>query len=171
MQCTGCPGQTFTKAGRERHGRQLYRCNACGRRISARSGSAFRGYRFPDDIIARAVRWYLRYKLSYADVTEWLAERGVIVDPRLHLRLGPRLHPTLHRCRTCGPLASRDAVACRRNLPEDWRALALPLSRDRCARPYRGRLAERSPQCSSGTSILFERYRRTYSYPHARHRG
>ena len=37
--------------------------------------------RFPDEVIAVAVRWYLRYNLSYADVAEWLAERGVVVDP------------------------------------------------------------------------------------------
>ncbi len=49
--------------------------------MTTRSGSAFRGYRFPDEIIALAVRWYLRYRLSYADVVEWLAERGVTVDP------------------------------------------------------------------------------------------
>ena len=40
----------------------------------------FSGYRFPPDIIALAVRWYLRYRLSYADVAELLAERGVRVD-------------------------------------------------------------------------------------------
>jgi transposase-like protein len=32
-------------------------------------------------VIALAVRWYLRYRLSYEDVVEWLAERGVTVDP------------------------------------------------------------------------------------------
>jgi transposase-like protein len=26
------------------------------------------------------VRWYVRYRLSYAEVSEWLAERGVLVD-------------------------------------------------------------------------------------------
>jgi transposase-like protein len=31
-------------------------------------------------VIAVAVRWYLRYGLSYRDVEELLAERGVIVD-------------------------------------------------------------------------------------------
>jgi IS6 family transposase len=81
MQCDRCQGHQFTKAGRDRHGRQLYRCTGCSRRITERSGSAFRGYRFPDDVIALAVRWYLRYRLSYAEVAEWLAERGVIVDP------------------------------------------------------------------------------------------
>ncbi len=81
MQCDQCAGERFTKAGRDRQGRQIHRCVACGRRITARSSSAFRGYRFPDDIIALAVRWYLRYRLSYADITEWLAERGIQVDP------------------------------------------------------------------------------------------
>ncbi|PLS79735.1 MAG: IS6 family transposase [Chloroflexi bacterium] len=30
-------------------------------------------------MIALAVRWYIRYRLSYADVVEWFAERGLIV--------------------------------------------------------------------------------------------
>ena len=38
------------------------------------------GYRFPGEVIAVAVRWYLRYGLSYRDVEELLAERGVQVD-------------------------------------------------------------------------------------------
>jgi transposase-like protein len=41
--------------------------------------SAFCGYRFPDSIIALAVRWYLTNRLAYADVAELLAERGVYV--------------------------------------------------------------------------------------------
>jgi transposase, IS6 family len=31
-------------------------------------------------VIGLAVRWYLRYRLSYADVVEWLAERHIRVD-------------------------------------------------------------------------------------------
>ena len=42
--------------------------------------SAPAGYRFPREVIAVAVRWYLRYGLSYRDVEELLAERGVEVD-------------------------------------------------------------------------------------------
>jgi IS6 family transposase len=38
------------------------------------------GFRFPREVIAVAVRWYLRYGLSYRDVEELLAERGVTVD-------------------------------------------------------------------------------------------
>jgi transposase-like protein len=36
----------------------------------------FAGFRFPPDVIIVAVRWYLRYGLSYRDVEELLAERG-----------------------------------------------------------------------------------------------
>ena len=81
MQCDRCGSEDFTKAGRDRHERQLYRCRACGRRMTARSRTAFSGYRFPDDVIALAVRWYLRFRLPYADLAELFAERGVHVDP------------------------------------------------------------------------------------------
>jgi transposase-like protein len=42
--------------------------------------SAFTGFRFPREVIVLAVRWYLRYGLSYRDVEELLAERGITVD-------------------------------------------------------------------------------------------
>src|SRR4029453_2064553 len=42
--------------------------------------SAFAGFRFPPEVITVAVRWYLRYGLSYRDIEELLAERGVAVD-------------------------------------------------------------------------------------------
>jgi transposase, IS6 family len=42
--------------------------------------SAFAGFRFPPEVITLAVRWYLRYSLSYRDVEELLAERGIEVD-------------------------------------------------------------------------------------------
>ena len=49
--------------------------------INSRSASSTpAGYRFPREVIAVAVRWYLRYGLSYRDVEELLAERGVDVD-------------------------------------------------------------------------------------------
>jgi len=38
--------------------------------------SAPAGYRFPREVTAVAVRWYVRYGLSYRDVEELLAERG-----------------------------------------------------------------------------------------------
>ena len=41
--------------------------------------SAFKGFRFPPEIIVLALRWYLRYGLSYRDVEELLGERGIEV--------------------------------------------------------------------------------------------
>jgi transposase-like protein len=45
-----------------------------------RTTSVFAGFRFPPEVISLAVRWYLRYGLSYRDVEELLAERGITVD-------------------------------------------------------------------------------------------
>jgi transposase-like protein len=42
--------------------------------------SAFAGFRFPPEVITLAVRWYLRFGLSYRDVEELLAERSIDVD-------------------------------------------------------------------------------------------
>jgi len=39
----------------------------------------YSGYRFPRDIIQRAVWMYLRFTLSFRDVEELLAERGIVV--------------------------------------------------------------------------------------------
>lgn len=47
---------------------------------SLRATSVFAGFRFPPEVISLAVRWYLRYGLSYRDVEELLAERGITVD-------------------------------------------------------------------------------------------
>ncbi len=49
-------------------------------RIPPIDRSAFTRYRFPPEIIMLAVRWYLRYGLSYRDVEELLTERGIEVD-------------------------------------------------------------------------------------------
>ena len=38
---------------------------------------AFRGYRFPAEVILWAVRWYLRFPISYRDLEAMLADRGV----------------------------------------------------------------------------------------------
>jgi transposase-like protein len=80
MQCVQCGSHHLGRAGRDREGHQRHRCSTRGRRQTERSASAFAGYRFPDDIIALAVGWYLHYRLPYADVAELLAERGVYVD-------------------------------------------------------------------------------------------
>jgi transposase, IS6 family len=64
------------------------------RRVSAPQ-SGFAGFRFPPEVIMVAVRWYLRYGLSYRDVEELLAERGVEVDHVTIYRWVQRFTPLL----------------------------------------------------------------------------
>jgi transposase-like protein len=49
------------KNGRDRQGRQVYQCRHCRRRFTALSVTPFSGYCFSPDVIALAVRWYLRF--------------------------------------------------------------------------------------------------------------
>src|SRR5258707_1347524 len=52
-----------------------------GRPVTAPgTASVFAGFRFPREVISVAVRWYLRYGLSYRDVGELLAGRGITAD-------------------------------------------------------------------------------------------
>src|SRR3954447_15851580 len=64
---------------------------------------SYSGYRFPSDIIQRAVWMYLRFTLSYRDVEELLAERGIIVAyesiRRWVLAFGPQIARRLRASR------------------------------------------------------------------------
>jgi len=84
---------------------------ACPGDPSSRSVSvSFAGYRFPPDVILLAVRWYLRYGLSYRDVEELLAERGADVD-----------HVTIYRwVQRFTPLVIEAARPCRHSVGDRW---------------------------------------------------
>jgi hypothetical protein len=76
--------------------------DSCGQAVSMRrpacvpaSRSGFAGFRFPPEVITIAVRWYLRYGLSYRDVEELLAERGIEVDHVSVYRWVQRFTPLL----------------------------------------------------------------------------
>src|SRR5882762_3587459 len=84
-------------------------------RSSARPGwsppaSAFAWFRFPSDVIVFAIRWYLRFNLSYRDVEELLVERGVEVD-----------HVTVFRwVQRFTPLFADAARFCRHSPGDRW---------------------------------------------------
>jgi transposase-like protein len=72
--------------------------------------SSFAGFRFPREVITVAVRWYLRYGLSYRDLEELLAERGVEVD-----------HVTVYRwVQRFTPLFAHAARPCRHATGDRW---------------------------------------------------
>ena len=53
----------------------------------------FRGYAFDADIILLCVRWYISYRLTYRDLVEMMAERGVRVAHTTILRWSLRFIP------------------------------------------------------------------------------
>jgi transposase, IS6 family len=72
--------------------------------------SAFKGFRFPPEVIVLAVRWYLRFGLSYRDVEELLTERGIEVD-----------HVTVFRwVQRFTPLLADAARPCRHAIGDRW---------------------------------------------------
>jgi len=79
-------------------------------RSAAVARSAFAGFCFPPDVIVLAVRWYLRFALSYRDVEELLAERGVEVD-----------HATVYWwVQRFTPLLAEAARPCRHVVGDRW---------------------------------------------------
>jgi transposase-like protein len=46
---------------------------------------AFRGFRFPAEVVLWAVRWYLRFPVSYRDLELMLADRGRRGRPHDHV--------------------------------------------------------------------------------------
>jgi transposase, IS6 family len=82
----------------------------CSRPVRAVPSSAFAGFRFPPEIIVLGVRWYLRFQLSYRDVEELLAERGIEVD-----------HVTVYRwVQRFTPLLADAARPCRHAVGDRW---------------------------------------------------
>jgi len=64
---------------------------------------AFAGFRFPAEVIMVAVRWYLRYDLSYRDVEELLVETRDRGRSRDDLPVGATVHSLAGRRRPIHP--------------------------------------------------------------------
>jgi len=60
----------------------------------------FNGVHYPKSVILHAVFFYVRYAVSYRDLEEIMAERGVTVD-----------HATLNRWGLCRKLFTKPKVA------------------------------------------------------------
>jgi putative transposase len=75
--------------------------------VSAPS-SLYHRHRFPPEIICHAVYWYYRFTVSYRDVEEMLARRGIVVS-----------YETIRRwCLTFGPHFAAE-IRRRRSYPRD----------------------------------------------------
>ncbi|MBC8161585.1 MAG: IS6 family transposase, partial [Roseiflexaceae bacterium] len=70
----------------------------------------YAGYRFPAEIISHAVWLYFRFSLSYRDVEELLAERGVVVT-----------YETIRQwCQKCGPCDANQLRRRRARTGDTW---------------------------------------------------
>jgi hypothetical protein len=120
--------------------------------------SSFAGFRFPPAVIIVAVRWYLRYGLSYRDVEELLAERGIAVD---HVSVrGPPL-----------PACTRGSLVRRRDISvKVARAVGLSVPGDRPVRPGHQRPGRRETGSGRHSPILHPRTRPRSSPNGGQHR-
>ena len=69
----------------------------------------FKWRQFEPEVILLAVGWYLRFSLSYRDVEELLAERGLLVDHVTVWRWVQRYAPELNRRLRSGLKATNDS--------------------------------------------------------------
>src|SRR2546425_2827139 len=80
----------------------------------------YKGFRFPPEIISHAVWLYFRFSLSFRDVEELLAQRGIVVTyetvRQWCLKFGQTYANELRRRRPrCGDIWHQDA-----RLPHHW---------------------------------------------------
>jgi transposase-like protein len=59
--------------------------------------STYRGRTYDADIIELCVRWYITYRLSYRDLVEMMAKRGVVVSHTTILRWVVRYVPEFEK--------------------------------------------------------------------------
>jgi IS6 family transposase len=67
----------------------------------------FKGRHFQRDIILWAVRWYCKYGISYRELQEMLAERGVNVDHSTIYRWVQRYAPEMEKTGVTLPIFAR----------------------------------------------------------------
>jgi hypothetical protein len=88
----------------------------------------FKWRQFEPEVILLAVGWYLRFSLSYRDVEELLAERGLHADHVTVWRWVQRYAPELQRCLRRHLKPTNDCWRVDFDLHPGERQVALPLS-------------------------------------------
>ena len=76
----------------------------------------FKGCHFDREIIILCVRWYLRFKLSFRDLVEMIAERGISLAHTTIMRWISALRPGIRKAVEPLRMPSRRLLARRRNL-------------------------------------------------------
>jgi len=91
-----------------------------------RQEGLFAGRHFDREVILLCVRWYLRFKLSLRDLVEMMAERGLSLAHTTIMRWVRHAGVRKALASTCP--CRRPVMACRRNIRQDPRCVALLIS-------------------------------------------
>ena len=108
MKCPNCEEKNTHGQNRTNLGYKKYRCNSCKIKYNERTGTKYNYLECPTDIVMQTVRWYIRYRLSYSNLSEMLAERGIeITSETIRLwvqRFAPEITKILRKKRKgeCG---------------------------------------------------------------------
>ncbi len=108
MTCPNCRSDDYTKKGHTGLGYHSFQCRGCMVKYNERTGTKYNFLTYPTDIVIQAVRWYIRYRLSYSNLAEMLSERGIILTDetiRLWVKLlSPEITGALRKWRKskCG---------------------------------------------------------------------
>jgi putative transposase len=92
---------------------------------------SYGGYRFPPDVIQRAVWLYLRFTLSLRDVEDILAERGIDVTYETIRCWGDRFGPQIAGRIRAAKIQADIEMASRRNVCLGSRLTDVPVARYR----------------------------------------
>src|SRR5947207_400323 len=95
---------------------------------------SYRGYRFPPDVIQRAVWLYFRFTLSFRDVEDLLAERGIEVNYETIRQWALRFGPAIARDLCSHRPPPTWTVAFGRDVRLHWRKVDVSMASCRCRR-------------------------------------
>lgn len=103
MPCPHCRSTaTTSRKDRTALGYPRFNCRSCRHRFNQRTGTPFNDLQYPTDVVTLAVRWRLRYKLSFRDVAELLLQRGFELTHETvrawEFRFAPLLADQIRRC-------------------------------------------------------------------------
>src|SRR5215213_6160635 len=104
MDCVRCGSAAVTeRPERTARGYRRFRCRDCGKQYNGRSGGPLYHTQYPSDVIALAVLWHLRYRLTLRDLAEMSLVRGIVFSHEAvrewEAKLAPMLADELRRRR------------------------------------------------------------------------
>ncbi len=81
MNCPSCDSSNILqRKAKTKRGFNQYQCRHCAKYFNERTSSVYNFTHYPPEIILMVVFFYYRYKLSFVDVTEIMALRGIIIS-------------------------------------------------------------------------------------------